>query len=275
MLSVIIPAKHEAENLRELMPRLAAVLNRLHAELIIVCPADRDVDCNWWPTDGTYEVVTSHWPAAEFVPQTRKGKGNALACGFAEAEGEFIIIMDADGSHDPEEIFGMLEALEDGNEFVKGTRFMYGGSSEDFTPIRRVGAWMLTSLFNLLFGAKHTDLCYGFMGFRADMLGDLDLPVIDGDEPQWGDGFEIETLINTGMARAAARTVEVPSDEAKRAHGSSNLHTFRDGFRALRTLLAERRKPRYFKIALSEVPDPSTIFGPIDPSMIHTDPGRR
>jgi hypothetical protein len=56
---------------------------------------------------------------------------------------------------------------------------------------------------------------------------------------QWGDGFEIETLINIRVARASLKVVEVPSFERGRLHGTSNLHAFSDGFRVLRTILVE------------------------------------
>ena len=60
----------------------------------------------------------------------------------------------------------------------------------------------------------------------------------------WGDGFEIETLINVRVARAGVRIAEVGSTELPRLHGVSNLRAVPDGIRVLRTILAERRRPR-------------------------------
>jgi hypothetical protein len=78
------------------------------------------------------------------------------------------------------------------------------------------------------------------------MLPVLDLPAIDlPAQPGamlWGDGFEIETVINCRMAAAGVLIAEVPSVERRRIHGESNLRTFADGSRVLRTILAERRR---------------------------------
>ena len=88
---------------------------------------------------------------------------------------------------------------------------------------------------NLLFGTRYTDLCYGYNAFWRRCL-----PVLDID----CSGFEIETLINIRIGRAGLDVREVPSFERDRIHGQSNLRTFRDGGRVLRTIIAERLQPR-------------------------------
>jgi hypothetical protein len=80
----------------------------------------------------------------------------------------------------------------------------------------------------------------------------------------WGDGFEVETLINMRIARAGLRVVEVPSYEAERIHGVSNLNALTDGMRVLRTIAAERR--RRSPIASAEVIPPPTEIGLTDAS---------
>ena len=100
---------------------------------------------------------------------------------------------------------------------------------------------------NLLFSTRYTDLCYGYNAFWSDVLHHLELP--DTDAPNtasngmlWGDGFEIETLLNCRVADANLSVVEVPSIELERVHGVSNLNARTDGIRVLRTLLAEKRR---------------------------------
>ncbi|MFW3172985.1 glycosyltransferase family 2 protein, partial [Geodermatophilus sp. CPCC 206100] len=95
---------------------------------------------------------------------------------------------------------------------------------------------------NTLFGTRYTDLCYGYNAFWADCLPALELDASDrgSDGKLWGDGFEIETIINTRMAKAGMRITEVPSYEFERIHGESNLNTWRDGVRVLRALVVER-----------------------------------
>jgi glycosyltransferase involved in cell wall biosynthesis len=184
------------------------------------------------------------------VSQTRKGKGNALACGFEAATGDVIAMIDADGSTDPAEIPQFVAALLDGADFAKGSRFVTGGGSADITRLRGLGNRALGAIFNIRFRTRYSDLCYGFNVFwrrHVPVLG-LDAaapspPTADG--MLWGDGFEVETLIHIRVAEAGLTVTEVPSYEHSRMHGQSNLNTFADGFRVLRTIMAERhRAPR-------------------------------
>jgi len=139
---------------------------------------------------------------------------------------------------------GSVEALTDGADFAKGSRFTEGGGSDDITAVRRAGNAFLNGVANTAFGSEFSDLCYGYNAFWTDMLPVLDLPDSDEEPPEdgsmvWGDGFEIETVINVRMAAADADIVEVPSVERGRIHGETNLRTFRDGLRVLRTILVE------------------------------------
>jgi glycosyltransferase involved in cell wall biosynthesis/O-antigen/teichoic acid export membrane protein len=179
------------------------------------------------------------------VRQTRRGKGNALACGFAAATGDIIAMVDADGSTDPAEIPRFVRVLRDGADFAKGTRYARGGGSDDLTWRRRVGNRMLTSLVNRRYRTNYTDLCYGFNAFwrpHVPVFGlDGTSELALGGEPLWGDGFEVETLINIRVALAGLIVTEVPSFEHRRIHGESKLSALADGWRILKTILRERR----------------------------------
>ena len=176
------------------------------------------------------------------ITQTRKGKGNAMACGFAAATGDVIVMFDADGSADPAEIPAFVAALVAGADFVKGSRFAPGGGSDDITLLRRTGNAGLNGVANALFGTSYTDLCYGYNAFWADLLPSARpaRPRHPGtpDGMLWGDGFEIETVLNCRVAAAGLRITEVPSVERQRIFGRTNLRTFADGTRVLRTLAA-------------------------------------
>jgi glycosyltransferase involved in cell wall biosynthesis len=180
------------------------------------------------------------------VTQNRCGKGNALACGFAAARGDIIVMLDCDGSTDPTEIPRFVEALTSGADFAKGSRFIAGGYSHDITMLRRAGNRLLNTLVNVLFGTRYSDLCYGYNAFWRSLVPNFAIPVGGAGEAVWGDGFEIETVINVRVARAGARVTEVASIEHARVHGNSNLNTWRDGLRVLRTIVRERiRLPGY------------------------------
>jgi glycosyltransferase involved in cell wall biosynthesis len=233
-VSVIVPVKNEAANLRKVLPRLPQV-----HEVIVV---------DGGSVDGSVQVAREVLPDVIVVPQTRRGKGNALACGFLVASGDIIVMFDADGSADPIEIPAFVQALVDGADFAKGSRYAVGGASEDLTLLRSLGNSCLNMIANVAFETRFTDLCYGYNAFWRDLVPTLDLPSVDLPEPinglLWGDGFEIETLISSRFAAAQVKTTEVPSVERSRIHGQSNLRTFRDGARVLMTIVAEHRRMR-------------------------------
>jgi len=229
-VSVVIPALNEARNLSHVFARLPAGIH----ELILV---------DGHSVDGTVRVARQLRPDVRVVMQTRTGKGNALACGFAAATGDIIAMIDADGSADPREIPRFVQALAAGADFAKGTRFAPGGGSHDITRLRSLGNRALSGLVNVCYGTRYTDLCYGYNLFWRRITPVLGLDATtpaNGGGPLWGDGFEVETLINVRAAAAGLAITEVPSFEHPRIHGVSNLNAFRDGLRVLRTIIYER-----------------------------------
>jgi glycosyltransferase involved in cell wall biosynthesis len=246
-VSVVIPALNEARNI----PHVFAQIPPDVYEVVLV---------DGFSVDETVAIARELRPDVRVVAQTRQGKGNALACGFAAATGDIIAMVDADGSADPGEISRFVAALLDGADFAKGTRFAEGGGSSDITRLRSFGNYTLTSFFNACYGRNYTDLCYGFNVFWRRHLPVLRLEVtapcqVNGDGKLWGDGFEIETLIHVRVAKAGLVVAEVPSFEHVRIHGVSNLNAFRDGRRVLKTILAERRRtPRPSALEAAEPP---------------------
>jgi glycosyltransferase involved in cell wall biosynthesis len=236
-VSVVVPTRNEARNLEVVLPAIAAVRPAVH-EIIVV-------DGN--SVDGSIETAQRVLPWVKVITQTRKGKGNAMACGFAAATGDVIVMFDADGSADPAEIPSFVRALVAGADFAKGSRFVRGGGSDDITLLRKSGNAGLNGMANALFGTSYTDLCYGYNAFWTDLLPLLDLPDISLPAPSqggmlWGDGCEIETVLNCRVAAAGMKITEVPSMERERIFGQTNLRTFADGTRVLRTLAAEHRR---------------------------------
>jgi len=232
---VVVPALNEAANLREVLPTLPSV-----HEVILV---------DGGSIDGTVETARELLPDVVAVHQVRRGKGNALAAGFAKVTGDIVVMFDADGSADPAEIPRFVEALVSGADFAKGSRFRAGGGSSDITLVRRLGNRFLHTWMNVSFRTRFTDLCYGYNAFWTDLVPLLDLPDHDLVTPAgagmlWGDGFEIETLINCRFATAGLTITEVPSVERRRIHGESNLRAVSDGLRVLRTLRTERARVR-------------------------------
>jgi glycosyltransferase involved in cell wall biosynthesis len=225
-VSVVIPALNEARNL----PHVAARMP---------CDIDEIIFVNGPSVDDTAEVAERLWPAAIHITQSRTGKGNALACGIEASCGDIIVLIDADGSTDPHEIPRYVGALISGADFAKGSRFIQGGGSADITRFRQLGNKGLNGLVNTLFSTRYTDLCYGYNAFWRSCLDAIRLPDIGDDGAQWGDGFEIETLMNVRAAASRLNIVEVCSYESSRIHGVSNLNAITDGLRVLRTIQLE------------------------------------
>jgi glycosyltransferase involved in cell wall biosynthesis len=216
-VSVVIPTLNEAENLRWLLPRLTGI-----DEVVIV-------DGN--STDGTAEVARLLRPDAVIISEPPSGKGTAMRTGMAAASCDVIIMVDADGSMDPAEFDSFVALIRRGFDFVKGSRYACGGGSDDLTGLRRAGNRCLTKLANLLYRTHWSDLCYGFVALRRPVVDRLRLT---------STGFEIETEMCVNAVRAGLRMAEVVSHESDRRFGVSNLNTFRDGWRVLKTMVRLR-----------------------------------
>ncbi|MCA1670078.1 MAG: glycosyltransferase family 2 protein [Thermomicrobia bacterium] len=217
--SVIIPTLNEAENLPHVLPRIPPWVH----EIIVV---------DGCSTDDTVAVAQALHPKVRIVMQTRRGKGAALQAGFAAATGDIIVMLDGDGSTDPAEISAFVAPLVAGADFAKGSRFLPGGGTVDMPLYRRLGNSAFVALVRILFDGRYTDLCYGYNAFWTSVLPRLALD---------GDGFEIETMMNVRALKVGLHVVEVPSFEARRMFGVTNLRTLPDGLRVLRTIWREWR----------------------------------
>jgi glycosyltransferase involved in cell wall biosynthesis len=230
---VVIPTLNEALNLPFVLPLIGAWID----EVIVV---------DGRSTDETLTVARELLPDIRIVHQEQPGKGAALKAGFAAAQGDLIIMLDGDGSTDPREIPCFVGALVAGAEFVKGTRFIQGGGTDDMTCFRRLGNLALLSIVNLLFGGRFSDLCYGYIAFWKRVLPILELN---------SNGFEIEAEMTLRALRAGLKVAEIPSFERVRINGKSNLRTIRDGWRVLRVIVHERSRRRARQPALiAELP---------------------
>jgi glycosyltransferase involved in cell wall biosynthesis len=219
-VSVVIPTLNEADNLRLLLPNFPGWID----EIIVV---------DGRSTDGTVRVAEAfaRERRLSIVMEPRKGKGAALRAGFRAARSDIIVALDADCSMHPCEIPLLVAALMACADFAKGSRFIQGAGTADMSWFRSVGNWGLTQIVNALYGGSFSDLCYGYFAFWRRHLSVLD-PACDG--------FEVETFIEMQALKAKLRIAEVPSFEALRMHGASNLRAIPDGMRVLRTILRER-----------------------------------
>ena len=218
-VSVVIPTLNEAKNLPHVMPRIPDWVY----EVIIV---------DGFSSDDTVTVAKSLLSAVIIVMEQARGKGAALRAGFEAATGDVIVILDADGSMNPTEMWLFVGALLSGADFVKGSRFLQGGGTDDMSLFRMMGNGVLTMILRILYGSRSSDLCYGYLAFWRKHAGNL-RPTTDG--------FEVETFLNVRALQLGLKIVEVPSFESKRVFGVSNLRAVPDGWRVLKTMMRERR----------------------------------
>jgi hypothetical protein len=217
-VSVVIPTLNEGNNLGWVLERLPSWVT----EVVLV---------DGLSTDHTEVVARDLLQDVIVVHQPNRGKGAALRAGFAAATSEIIVMIDADGSTNPAEMGEFVNALQEGAEFVKGSRYLDSGGSDDCTRLRSLGNRGFTHMVNMLFGSKFTDLCYGYCAFWNRDVERLALTA---------DGFEIETQLILNAIKAGLEIEEVPSFELPRLDGVSNLNAVRDGLRVLRTIMDER-----------------------------------
>jgi len=221
-VSVIIPTLNEEANIGWVLQRMPGWVE----EVVVVDGGSED---------RTVEVARALRPEVVVITEPRRGKGVALRTGFGAATGEVVVIIDADGSMDPNEIEHYVRAVGEGYDLVKGSRASPGGGSTDLTPIRKLGNLCLRGLVNLVYSTDFTELCYGYMALRRSSIRAMELV---------SDGFEIETEIVVNSLRRGLRIAEIPSYEAERLNGESHLHPVRDGLRVLSVILRPRtRRP--------------------------------
>lgn len=217
LVSLVVPARNEAGSIGWVLSHVPPIVD----EVILVDSS----------TDDTVEIARSARPDIVVLNESRPGKGAALRAGFEAASCPYVVMIDADGSMNPLEIPRYVSLLQDQYDVVKGSRNIEGGGSSDLTFVRAVGNSALRSVSNLLYGARFTDLCYGFMGFRKEAIAAI-MPSVDG--------FDIEAQLIMRAKRLGLSITEVPTFESQRIAGASKLHPVRDGIRVLRTILRER-----------------------------------
>jgi glycosyltransferase involved in cell wall biosynthesis len=216
-ISIVVPTLNESLNIKHVFSNIPEFID----EIVVV-------DGN--STDGTRDEILKYRNDAKIIVENRRGKGQALKTGFESASGDIVVIMDADGSHDTKELPKLLEPVLDGYDVSHGSRMLPGGGSDDITPFRRLGNKVFVSLVNYMYGSQYTDLCYGYRAFKKEAIVKMKCN---------RKGFDIETEQSIRVAKAGIRVKEVPSFEANRMHGNSNLNSFRDGWKILDVIVKE------------------------------------
>ena len=217
-LSVILPVINERDNVRALIPGLQEIAQGFHLNFEIVV-----VDGG--STDGTREAAAEL--GARVVPERRRGYAGALATGFAEARGAYLLTLDADMSHDPAFVAKMWRARERA-DIVIASRYVRGGVAyTEFS--RRLSSWVLNMMLRRLLSVPIGDLSSGFRLYRRQAVEGLELT---------SRNFEVQEEI---LVKAWARgysVVEVPFTYFPRGAGRSHARMLRFGMDIMRSALS-------------------------------------
>ena len=207
-LSIILPAKNEAEGLKSFLPRLRKQYPE--AEIIVV---------NDGSTDNTAEVCLSNGVYVVTHPYSM-GNGAAIKSGARHASGEILVFMDADGQHQPEDIQRLLKHIDNGYDMAVGAR---DGDSQA-SKARGFGNALYNRLASYMTGHNVKDLTSGFRAARADKFREF-LHLLPN-------GFSYPTTCTMAFFRSGYSVIYEPITAPKRI-GKSHLNISKDGFRFL------------------------------------------
>ena len=207
-ISIILPAKNEADGLRKTLPALRDAIPG--AELIVVDDGS---------TDATAQVAAEHGATVLGAPYSM-GNGAAIKRGARAASGQILVFMDADGQHDPACIPRLLERLDQGYDMVVGARDWAGQAGVHRGAANALYNWLASRMT----GFQVKDLTSGFRVVRADKFREF-LHLLPN-------GFSYPTTSTMAFFRSAYAVAYEPIPVAKRI-GKSHIKPIRDGIRFL------------------------------------------
>jgi glycosyltransferase involved in cell wall biosynthesis len=207
-VSIVIPAKNEAQNLESFLPRLMAQVGEY--ECIVV---------NDGSSDDTENICKQHGIRVINHPYS-KGNGAAIKTGARAASGDIIVFLDGDGQHRPEDIPRLLEELDKGYDMVVGAR----DRESQADSYRALANGIYNSLSSTITGHRILDLTSGFRAVRAEKFREF-LYLLPN-------GFSYPTTCTMAFFRAGYSVSYIPIKTEQRL-GDSHISLFKDGIRFL------------------------------------------
>ena len=211
---VIIPTYDERESLPVTVRRLRAAVP--HAHVLVVDDGSPD------GTGQVAEELGRELGRLDVMHREQKnGLGSAYVAGFGwalERDFDVVVEMDADGSHRPEELPAVLEALEtNGADLAIGSRWVPGGRVENWPRHRELLSRGANTYTRLAMGMSVRDATAGFRAYRAQMLGRLDLQTVASQ------GYCVQVDLTWRPVQAGGVVVEAPITFVERAQGRSKM----------------------------------------------------
>jgi len=227
--SIVAPAHNEAGNIEKFLLRIIAMIraNKLSAEIIAIDDVSADA------TGAIMDKISDKFPLLSIIHRTgHNGPGNAERAGFAVAKGKWIITLDSDLSHRPEEIPDFIAAAKKGFDMIIGSRFVPGGDM-DGPAFRLLLSRSCAFAAKLITGYPLHDASSGFRIMRSAALKTLNL------HSPW---FEIHTEIPIKFFLHGYKVGEIPIRYQRRGEGQSKLTIFQSVPKYLKIMITERIK---------------------------------
>ncbi|MEJ7740624.1 MAG: glycosyltransferase [Chitinophagaceae bacterium] len=224
-IDIIIPAYEEYENLQLLLPRIITVLDTAGLDYRVML-MDRVTS-----TDKTPELQLLHPKVCVFNRYPTDSYGDAVRHGIRQSEAEYMLFMDADGSHDPEFILRLLEQKKNG-EIIIASRYVEGGGSHN-GPVLKFMSMLVNLSYRVILQIPAKDVSNSFKLYKSDILKPLLLKC---------NNFDIieEILYKTLKVNKKIRIVEIPYFFKERIHGNTKRDLISFSFSFLYTLIRLR-----------------------------------
>ena len=221
-LSVIIPAYNEEDGIAEILDRVLSIMPGLEAvgvagpEVIVVDDGSKD---------RTREIVRTYSNVRLICHEKNRGYGGALKTGFANATGNLLAFLDADGTYPPENFPDLCKAIIGGADLVIGSRM--AGAKSEMPKTRRLGNLIFANLVSIVGNQHVTDSASGMRVFRKETLERMyPLP----------DGLNFTPVMSTRAIHEGLKMVEVPIPYSERL-GRSKLSVVHDGMRFFNSIV--------------------------------------
>lgn len=226
-ISVILPSYQESENLKEILPKIHFALTQTGENYeILVVDTKEPMD----ETEAVCQLENAHYI------QRCGGNfyGDAIRTGIAKASGEYIVVMDADGSHDPMDILQFFTEMKSGKyDVIIGSRYCKGGNSHNGL-ILKLMSWCLNVTYRVIFHLDVSDVSDSFRMYKSNQLKELSLECKNFDIVE-------EILIRLVLSIPELRIKEVPIFFNKRVFGESKRNLIKFIFSYLSTICSLKR----------------------------------
>lgn len=230
-ISVVLPTYLEAENLKRLLPKINAVINQMKVdyEVLVIDTVDSMDDT---------EMICEMNNVAYHHRIGGNMYGDAIRTGIALSKGKYVVFMDADGSHNPEDIFRLYNAMVNSTfDVIIGSRYCKGGYTDN-NFILRFMSWVLNLTYRMLFGLKVKDVSDSFRIYDGSKLRNLVLECNNFDIVE-------EILIKWNYSASGMKVNEIPISFNKREAGDSKRDLIKfilSYMTTIRKLLAIKRR---------------------------------